>query len=567
MKFQRTLVGIAAIALICGLGACSGSSGRQTQTPPPMPMAANQAQRQAPLQMPSRYQNPGYVTSQAALVEDLGATQPELQIRVGATIKSTVGPQPLWDVLKRLANLKGMTVSWASDVDQNFLVDVDINAQDMFQDAVTNLLRQADYFHEIEGNAIVVKNKTTKIFKLGVPYVKGNYAVGVGGNFMPKGGEVSTDIEGIIKLDSKENPYDIWENVQKNLDVILNVAAAERAALAESKAQAAEAAAAAAAAAQKGEDAPVTKAAKPVAVKTADSGKSGQRAEDGGFYIIDKATGQITVTAKPSVMATVENYFANLQKQLYRQIAIEAKIIEVYLNDHSKIGLDWQRIWDGVVGLGIGMGPIYSKTVGGRFVQSVSLTDNTLVGFINALSEQGTTKVLSNPKLTVLNGQPALISVGKVRKYISSIENDVEISGGIRSDDYTVETDSVTEGVSMGVVATIVDDNKIIMQLTPVTSELEPDDAGNPIPYRTVGSAMEFEIGLPVVNMREMSTTVQVNDGEMLVIGGLIDTTTGTQDKGVPVLNKIPVVKYLFGYESKNVQRRELVILLAPKII
>ena len=175
--------------------------------------------------------------------------------------------------------------------------------------------------------------------------------------------------------------------------------------------------------------------------------------------------------------------------------------------------MDWQRIWDGVVGLGIGMGPIYSKTVGGRFVQSVSLTDNTLVGFINALSEQGTTKVLSNPKLTVLNGQPALISVGKVRKYISSIENDVEISGGIRSDDYTVNTDSVTEGVSMGVVATIVDDNKIIMQLTPVTSELEPDDAGNPIPYRTVGSAMEFEIGLPVVNMREMSTTVQVNDG------------------------------------------------------
>ena len=119
----------------------------------------------------------------------------------------------------------------------------------------------------------------------------------------------------------------------------------------------------------------------------------------------------------------------------------------------------------------------------------------------------------------------------------------------------------------MGVVATIVDDNKIIMQLTPVTSELEPDDAGNPIPYRTVGNAMEFEIGLPVVNMREMSTTVQVNDGEMLVIGGLIDTTTGTQDKGVPVLNKIPVVKYLFGYESKTVQRRELVILLAPKII
>lgn len=133
--------------------------------------------------MPSRYQNPGYLASRTALGDDLGDTPAEFQIRVGATIKSTSGPQPLWDVLKRLANLKGMTVSWASDVDQNYLVDVDINAQDLFQDAVANLLRQADYFYEMNGKTIVVKNKTTKVFHVGVPYVKGNYTSNVGGNF------------------------------------------------------------------------------------------------------------------------------------------------------------------------------------------------------------------------------------------------------------------------------------------------------------------------------------------------------------------------------------------------
>ncbi|MGI6639731.1 MAG: hypothetical protein ACOX4Z_12035 [Desulfobulbus sp.] len=119
-----------------------------------------------PPQMPARYQSPGYITPKNSMEDDLGAVQEEFQIRVGATIKSTAGPQPVWDVLKRLANLKGMTVSWANDVDQNFLVDVDINAQDLFLDAVSNLLRQADYFYEVNGRTLIVRNKTTKVFRL-----------------------------------------------------------------------------------------------------------------------------------------------------------------------------------------------------------------------------------------------------------------------------------------------------------------------------------------------------------------------------------------------------------------
>ena len=157
---------------------------------------------------------------------------------------------------------KGMTVSWASDVDQNYLVDVDINAQDLFQDAVANLLRQADYFYEMNGKTIVVKNKTTKVFHVSVPYVKGKYTSNVGGNFLPKQKGGTLDTEGTVKLQSDKNEYDLWTNIQKNLDVILDVAAAERAALAASKEEAA-ARAAAEEAKQTGQPQPVveTKAA------------------------------------------------------------------------------------------------------------------------------------------------------------------------------------------------------------------------------------------------------------------------------------------------------------------
>ncbi len=579
MKLQKTLVIFATLALICALGACSGKKGGKQETPAPSAMSSMPTKMNEPVQMPSRYQNPGYLASRTALGDDLGDTPAEFQIRVGATIKSTSGPQPLWDVLKRLANLKGMTVSWASDVDQNYLVDVDINAQDLFQDAVANLLRQADYFYEMNGKTIVVKNKTTKVFHVGVPYVKGNYTSNVGGNFLPKQKGGTLDTEGTVKLQSDKNEYDLWTNIQKNLDVILDVAAAERAALAASKEEAA-ARAAAEEAKQTGQPQPVveTKA----SVKK-DEGT--QRAEDGGFYVVDKAVGTITVTAKPSVMATVERYFEDLKRQIYRQIAIEAKIIEVILSDRSKIGIDWSSVLEnfninGVVRFGdptfskvkedgkfdpnslTNVGRVYTVAglVNNKLVRDVGLADLNFSALINALDQQGRTKILSNPKLTVLNGQPALISVGTVTKYISEVEREEDENNRVT---YSVETDSVTEGVSMGVIATIIDDHNMIMQLTPITSEL----VGGVINKERIGDNQEMSIGLPVINMREMSTTVRVGDGEMLIIGGLIDSMQANNEKFAPVVGKIPIIKYLFGYEEKETNKRELVILLAPKIL
>ncbi len=499
--------------------------------------------------------------------DDLGAVQEEFQIRVGATIKSTAGPQPVWDVLKRLANLKGMTVSWANDVDQNFLVDVDINAQDLFLDAVSNLLRQADYFYEVNGRTLIVRNKTTKVFHIGVPYIRGDYTTTVGGNFLTSK-TAAEGTEGVVKITSEKNEYDIWSNVQKNLDVILGVAAREQAALAAGRMAAAQAAA------QQAEGlAPVMT---PSVLPAVSSGReeSTQRAEDGAFYIVDKATGSITVTAKPSVMATVENYINNLKKQLYRQISLEAKIIEVYLEDRSKIGLDWGSILEnfnirGTVHFGAD-GQVYPwiSTRGDavsptRFVSRITMPSVDFNVFLNALDQQGESRVLSNPKITVLNGQPALISVGKDVAYIKEVEREVSDTSGTSKTTYSVKIDNVVEGVSMGVMATIVDDHSMIMHLTPITTEI----VGGVIKEERFGQNDEMKVGLPEIGVRQMSTIVQVANGEMLIIGGLIDSMQEDTEKFAPVVGKIPIVKYLFGVEEKKVKKRELVILLSPHII
>ncbi|RUM40853.1 MAG: hypothetical protein DSY80_09680, partial [Desulfocapsa sp.] len=94
-------------------------------------------------QLPVQYQKPSYRVNTGSN-DSLDEIAGDVAIKVGASIRSTQGPQPLWDILKRLARLKRMSVSWASDVDKYVLVDVDINANDDFYVAIDNLLRQVD---------------------------------------------------------------------------------------------------------------------------------------------------------------------------------------------------------------------------------------------------------------------------------------------------------------------------------------------------------------------------------------------------------------------------------------
>ena len=570
------MVAIALVGLL-GLASCSGKNNQTDADKTPGSSAAARSltkKNEMPPQMPTRYQNPGYMASKESnLGDNLDSEAEAYKIKVGATVKSTTGPQPLWDVLKRLATLKGMTVSWANDVDQNFLVDVDIHKDDNFLDAVGNLLRQADYFYEVKERAIVVKNKTTKTFQIGVPAIKGTYSSSVGGNYL-NSSENSDDTEGIAKVSSKENKFDIWGNLKSNLDVILGVGNQDptknkndnQASLNDDSTN--KSATVVVKTEGKGE---VKNAADDINKKEPVTVES-QRSRDGAFYIIDPSIGSITVTAKPSVMLTVEEYINNFKKELYQQIEIEAKIIEVYLSDRTKIGLDWGSILEsfnvqGVIQFGDN-GQVYpwiptsdDSVSSTRFVSKVSLTSADFSVLINALDEQGDAHVLSNPKLTVLNGQPAVLSVGKHWTYVSNVT--MERDTDTNDETYSSETSKIVEGVSLGVMANIIDGKKIIMQLTPITTELEDGE----IAYESFGTEGQLRIGVPVLNIREMSTTVEVSDGEMLIIGGLIDSVEQNDSQFAPVLGKIPIVKYLFGYEETMKTKRELVILLSPKIL
>jgi MSHA type pilus biogenesis protein MshL len=582
---------LALFLLSLALVSCSSST---TETEKPAVTKTEEekitAQEVKPAALPVQYQKPAYQVDSTS--KELDSKADDAVLKVGAKISSTK-KVPLREIMKPLASQKKLNVSWASDVEQEALVDVDIKPDDDFYEAVENLLRQVDYFYERQGTTLVIKYRDTKQFHIAMPFTKQDFSTGTGGNVLggDVGGEgIAKNVEGTIKLVSEKNEFDMWKNIKENLDGILKIEHTKKITKTELGI----------AADNQNADTPQKskndKAGATAKEKTSGPSQTVEEVTSGGednYYLIDKPVGLITVTAPRPILMKIEAYFTSLQKEVYKQISIEAKIIEVQLTDDSSIGINWNSVLknfnvDGAVSFGAQVADIgtsgitqfgqvfpyifsndaedgkwdngthhgssYDPT---RFVSNVRINTANFDVFLNALKTQGNTKVLSNPKISTMNGQPSMITVGQNITYIDKIEVDVDATTGIRT--YSAETARVLSGVGLALTATILNNNEIIMNLVPVTSELQGE-----IEYRPVGDG---EVGLPVVNVREMSTTVRVKDGEMLVIGGLISDMNEETGNFAPVVGDIPLVKYLFGYEEKVKHKRELIILLKPRII
>ncbi len=178
------------------------------------------------------------------------------------------------------------------------------------------------------------------------------------------------------------------------------------------------------------------------------------------------------------------------------------------------------------------------------------------------LQSQGEVRVLSNPRVSLMNGQVAMLSVGTSRNYISKVQTTTTTpAGGLPQTTFTTETNSILSGLVIGIVPYINPDGNVSMTITPIISNLTKLESA------VIGTAPNaVTISLPTVDLREMSTTVRVKDGELVVIGGLIQKSESTKDNGIPFLSKIPLLGYLFKSRDQSELRTELVIMLKPQV-
>lgn len=307
--------------------------------------------------------------------------------------------------------------------------------------------------------------------------------------------------------------------------------------------------------------------------------------EDSGFTL-NKMTGTLYVKTRPSKMRAVEKLLAQVHKVLGKQVYVEAQLIDVQLSDNFEFGVDWTSLRSRLAA-GFGSTPmqlsgsagVLPNAAAGYPSRSISIPA-ALIGsvtgpalgvsyqgsnygvVINALRSFGNLKVLSNPNVQVRNGTPALLSVGTSSRYVSqSASTQTVPGGGASTTSSSVQTDTVFSGVMVGVLPMVRDDGRIELLINPMQSDVDPAS------LQLVSVGGDNLVSLPKVSYKGLTTTLNVGDGDVVVVGGLIDQRSSNNDRGAPGVSDVPLLGKMFGNQTKVHGSRELVIVLRVRVL
>jgi MSHA biogenesis protein MshL len=289
--------------------------------------------------------------------------------------------------------------------------------------------------------------------------------------------------------------------------------------------------------------------------------------DEGRMVVVTPSAGVVVVKADAKGLASVKNYLKSTELILQRQVIIEAKILEVTLSDGYQQGIDWSfsdasRSLDsnGNPDNGISLAQlsrnVISTSTGGIFASTVKVGDfNTT---INLLGTQGNVQVLSSPRIATVNNQKAVIKVGTDEYFVTDI--DFESNNDSNSSSTDIDLTPFFSGIALDVTPQIGENGKIVLHVHPTISKVEDQEKVITISGEDVSLPLAFS------RIRESDSVIAAEDGQIVVIGGLIQNNSVENNAAVPFLSAIPLLGELFKQKGSTTEKTELVILLRPII-
>jgi len=281
----------------------------------------------------------------------------------------------------------------------------------------------------------------------------------------------------------------------------------------------------------------------------------------GGTFILNRFSGVLTVKDRYKNIQAIEEFLTKIKKQINRQVLIEAKILEVILNDSHALGVSWEGVADSIAKAGDKLLLQQGLALTGSVAGTITYTTDNFTAIINALDQSGDVDTLSNPRIKVLSGQSAIISSGKlVPFWEKEVQTNQGTGGSASNTEVTYNRRDVLHGLTMGVTPTIMEDGRIMLKVIPITSSIEDvvnyyDEDG-----KNVATA-------PILNIKEAGTVIYAKDNDLVLIGGLINNTTSKKEHKIPWLGDIPGLGAFFKNIETKDEKRELVILIRLKVI
>ncbi|MDX2369723.1 MAG: pilus (MSHA type) biogenesis protein MshL [Colwellia sp.] len=286
---------------------------------------------------------------------------------------------------------------------------------------------------------------------------------------------------------------------------------------------------------------------------------------DGRSVIISPQAGLVTVRGLPSEITAVKKFINDTETHLHRQVIIEAKIMEVTLNDEYQQGIHWNEVLGSLGSTDLTFstsGKIAGNAISGKVggATSLSFSGTDFSGVIDLLQTQGNVQVLSSPRITATNNQKAVIKVGEDEYFVTDVSS-TTTTGTSTTTTPEVELTPFFSGIALDVTPQIDKDGNVILHVHPsVTLTAEQNKV-------IQLGGQELILPLAQSRVRESDTIIRAKSGEIVVIGGLIETYKTDQESKTPLLGDIPLLGGLFKSVSEVTQKRELVILLKPIVI
>ena len=315
--------------------------------------------------------------------------------------------------------------------------------------------------------------------------------------------------------------------------------------------------------------------------------------ENGRGVVVTPNSGVVLVRALPSEIRAVENYLRAIQAIADRQVMLEAKIIEVTLNDSFQAGVNWasfngvnNKVSVGNMRPGTTLSPTdgSSSTIGNSFVGAtpgvaggiatgtasalnngffgLALQTANFAALINFLETQGSVSVLSSPRVATVNNQKAVLKVGTDELYVTNVTTNTTTNvTGNSTFSPTVTLQPYFSGIALDVTPQIDEEDNIVLHIHPAVSTVEEKEK-----LIDLGTLGQFKLPLAASTVNETDSVVRARDGLIVAIGGLMSQTSIIDRTGLPGTLGSDAGT-LLGSRGKALRKRELVILIKPTLI
>lgn len=312
------------------------------------------------------------------------------------------------------------------------------------------------------------------------------------------------------------------------------------------------------------------------------------------FYSLNRQAGTLTFSGTENQHNILRQFLKSIESNVAAQVLIEAKIVEVSLNDSYQTGIDWTKIGGNSISFTTGLTSVAAVNAS-IAPGTITVLKNDILGsgvdlsaVVTLLQEFGTTRALSSPRLNAMNNQQAVLSFVENLVYFDvkvDVTDAVAGTGGSSGTPAKVQVSSTPKEAPVGIVLTLqpsinTSANEITLNVRPTLSRVTKFIADPGFEVSKANAAAQLPAGSPVIatlnsvsstipqlEVRELDSVLKVASGQVMVIGGLLEDSFTSENAEVPGISEVPVVGQLFKSVNKVAKKKELVIFLRATIV